>query len=93
MATYISCTTGALALYAQEDGSVLAVPVEAWECEAGTPYVAGPTHLVAAHSRPGFVRLEQSVVVVPVTQEPKQPVRGTRPAPRPAPREAREGRA
>ncbi|MGP3917685.1 hypothetical protein [Nonomuraea sp. 10N515B] len=87
----ISCTTGTLALYAQEDGSILAKPVEAWD-DAGAPYVAAATVLVAAQDAgPGtFQRLEMAAVVLPPPREVRVPDRVGRP-PRPGPRPVPEG--
>ncbi|MGI5286644.1 hypothetical protein ACQEVF_25350 [Nonomuraea polychroma] len=87
----IPCTTGTLALYAQEDGSILAKPVEAWSGEEPfTAFVAAPSsaHLVAAHSLPGYLRLEMAAMVLPPPREVRQPERV---APRPGRRPAQEG--
>lgn len=91
--TLIPCTTGTLALYRQEDGSTLAVPVEAWGAdEAFTAFVAAESsaHLVAAHSRLGFLGLEQAAIVVPPAREVRQPDRVGR-APRPGRRPGPDG--
>lgn len=87
----IPCTTGTLALYDQEDGSILAKPVEAWD-DAGRPYVAAVTILVAAEDAgPGtFQSLEMAAVVLPPPREVRQPERVGR-APRPGPRPVPEG--
>jgi hypothetical protein len=72
----IPCLTGTYAIYTQPDGSRVAVPVEAWGDPEGTPFVAGETHLTAAHSRTGFAGLERSDVVLPPPSEtPKEPTR------------------
>ncbi len=74
MATFAPCTTGTVALFQQDDSEgVLALPVEAWD-ETGAPYVAGPNGLVAATSRPAFLRLEAAAVALPARRAPKSPV-------------------
>lgn len=89
----IPCTTGTLALYAQEDGSTLAVPVEAWDDTTGTPYVAAAVVLVAAEDAgPGaFLRLEMAAVVLPPPRETGTPRRVGRTTPTPGPRPVPEG--
>ncbi|MFB4273030.1 hypothetical protein [Nonomuraea sp. GTA35] len=72
----IPCTTGTVALYKVEgdDETVIAVPVEAWGSEDPfTAFVATRDgHLAAAHSRAGFVGLEQASAPLP---RPGAPVR------------------
>lgn len=80
--TFIPCTTGTVALYQQADEGILAMPVEAWD-DAGAPYIAGATALVAASSRSGFLRLEPAAVALPPARAPKTPVQvGPREKPR-----------
>lgn len=80
----IPCLTGTYALFQQQDGAMLALPVEAWDEISGAPHVAGSTVLVAASTLPGFARLERSEVVLPPPPEqPREPIRvPVRPRPR-----------
>lgn len=89
----IPCTTGTLALYAQADGSILAVPVEAWDGETGAPYVAAATNLVAAEDAgPGaFLRLEMAATALPAPRQPGVPQRVGRTLPQPGPRPVPQG--
>lgn len=76
----IPCASGTVALYKVDgdDETLLAVPVEAWGTEEPfTAFVATPDgHLAAAHSRAGFVRLEQASQPLPAPGRPVgQPVK------------------
>ncbi len=73
MAITLPCTTGTVALFQEEEETVLALPVEAWD-DTGAPYVAGPTGLVTATTRAGFLRLEAAAVALPPRRAPKSPV-------------------
>lgn len=76
---FIPCLTGAVALYRLDDETLLALVVEAWD-ETGAPYIAGERALVAADSRPGFVRLEPASGQIANPARPvRQPKRGERP--------------
>lgn len=84
MTTFIPCTTGAQAVYGRDDGTELAVAVEAWD-EAGGPYVAGTAALAPAGSLPGFLRLEPPAAELPgLMRDVRQPDRaGPRPGGQP----------
>lgn len=74
---FTPCGTGTVALYTVEDddGTLLAIPVEAWD-DAGAAYVAGVARLILADSRPGFVRLAQASQPLPRPDAPRRdPVR------------------
>lgn len=73
MATFTACMTATVALYTlpDDDETIVALPVEAWD-EQGAAYVAGIKGLIVADSRPGFVRLEQASARLP---RPDAPVR------------------
>lgn len=87
---YTSCTTGTVALYTVQgdDEQLLAIPVEAWD-DSGVAYVAGIRALIAADTKPGFLRLEQaSQPLARPGRAVREPVRvGPEPAPKPRPRE------
>lgn len=78
MATFTACTTATVALYTlpDDDETIAAIPVEAWD-EQGAAYVAGLKGLIVADSRPGFVRLEQATARLPRPDgpPPREPVK------------------
>lgn len=74
---FTSCTTSTVALYTlpDDDETIVALPVEAWD-EQGAAYVAGLKGLILADTRPGFIRLEQASVRLPGPGKPvKEPIK------------------